>query len=56
MLCGSSRGLLLEMAVQVRGETELAVAEQLGDFCELDPLRQQNRRTGMSKIVEAADG
>ena len=41
MLGSPRRRLLLQMAVQVRCETELAVAEQLRDFSELNPLSNQ---------------
>ncbi len=44
------------MTVSVHGQADLAVAENFHHDTRLDPLRQQQRRTSMTQIVEAFFG
>ncbi len=44
------------MTVSVHGQADLAVAENIHHDTRLDPLRQQQQRTGMTQIVEALFG
>lgn len=54
MACGRGRGLLLEVAIEICGDAQLRMPEQHRDFHEFDAGRDQQRRGGMSEIVEPA--
>ena len=53
VLCSTSRGLLLQVRVQIGCDSQLAVAEQHRDFDELHTGGQEERRRAVTEIVKA---